>query len=58
MCIRDRSKSGYGEKIYKMANNNRLLYDLTAIFFAIIFGLIIHETTREIKCLKKLTLQS
>ena len=42
------SKSGYGEKIYKMANNNSLLYGLTAIFFAIIFGFIIHETTRRL----------
>ncbi len=42
------SKSGYGEKIYKMANNNRLLYGLTAVFFAIIFGFIIHETTRRL----------
>ena len=41
------SKSGYGEKIYKMANNNSLFYGLTAVFFAIIFGLIVHEITRR-----------
>ena len=42
------SKSGYGEKIYKMANNNSLFYGLTAVFFAIIFGFIIHEITRRL----------
>ena len=41
------SKSGYGEKIYKMANNNSLFYGLTAVFFAVIFGLIVHEITRR-----------
>ena len=42
------SKTGYGEKIYKMANNNSLLYGLTAVFFAFIFGFIVHEITRRI----------
>ena len=42
------SKSGYGEKIYKMANNNSLLYGLTAVLFAIIFGFIVHEITRRL----------
>ena len=42
------SKSGYGEKIYKMANNNSLFYGLTAVFFAIVFGFIIHEITRRL----------
>ena len=42
------SKTGYGEKIYKMANNNSLLYGLTAVFFAFIFGFIVHEITRRV----------
>ena len=41
------SKSGYGEKIYKMANNNSLFYGLTAVLFAIIFGFIVHAITRR-----------
>ena len=42
------SKTGYGEKIYIMANNNSLLYGLTAVFFAFIFGFIVHEITRRV----------
>ena len=42
------SKTGYGEKIYKMANNNSLLYGLSAVFFAFIFGFIVHEITRRV----------
>ncbi len=42
------SKTGYGEKIYKMANNNSLLYGLAAVFFAFIFGFIVHEITRRV----------
>ena len=41
------SKSGYGEKIYKMANNNRLSYGLIAVFFAIVFGFFVHESIRR-----------
>ena len=41
------SKTGYGEKIYKMANNNSLLYGLIAVFFAFMFGFIVHEITRR-----------
>ena len=41
------SKSGYGEKIYKMANNNGLSYGLSAVFFAIIFGFFVHESIRR-----------
>ena len=42
------SKTGYGEKIYKMAHGNSLLYGLTAVFFAFIFGIIVHEITRRV----------
>ena len=42
------SKTGYGEKIYKMANDNSLLYGLTAVFFAFIFGFIVYEITRRV----------
>ena len=42
------SKTGYGEKIYKMAHGNSLLYGLTAVFFAFIFGFIVHEITRRV----------
>ena len=42
------SKTGYGEKIYKIANNNSLFYGLTAVFFAFIFGFIVHEITRRV----------
>ena len=42
------SKTGYGEKIYKIANNNSLLYGLSAVFFAFIFGFIVHEITRRV----------
>ena len=42
------SKTGYGEKIYKMANDNSLFYGLIAVFFAFIFGLIVHEITRRV----------
>ncbi len=41
------SKSGYGEKIYKMAKNNRLSYGLMAVSFAIIFGFFVHESIRR-----------
>ena len=41
------SKTGYGEKIYKVANNNSLLYGFTAVFFAFIFGFIVHQITRR-----------
>ena len=41
------SKSGYGEKIYKMAKNNRLSYGLIAVFFAIVFGFFVHEIIRR-----------
>ena len=41
------SKSGYGEKIYKTANNNSLFYGLNAVLFAIIFGFIVHAITRR-----------
>lgn len=42
------SKSGYGEKIYKLANNNSFLYGLTAVIFALIFGFFIHESIRRL----------
>ena len=41
------SKTGYGEKIYKVANNNSLLYGFTAVFFAFIFGFIVHQIIRR-----------
>lgn len=41
------SKSGYGEKIYKMAMENSLSYGLVAVLFALIFGFIVHETLRR-----------
>ena len=41
------SKSGYGEKIYKMSNNNKLSYGLIAVFFALVFGFLVHESIRR-----------
>ncbi|MAJ23941.1 MAG: hypothetical protein CMP36_00365 [Rickettsiales bacterium] len=41
------SKSGYGEKIYKMAMDNSLSYGLIAVFFAMFFGFIVHEAMRR-----------
>ena len=41
------SKSGYGEKIYKIANYNSLLYGIAAVLFAAIFGFIVHEISRR-----------
>ena len=41
------SKSGYGEKIYKMAMENSLSYGLIAVLFAIFFGFGVHETIRR-----------
>ncbi len=42
------SKSGYGEKIYKMAMENSFLYGLIAVFFAMVFGFTVHETIRRV----------
>jgi uncharacterized protein (TIGR02186 family) len=41
------SKSGYGERIYRMAKENSLFYGLIAVFFAMGFGFIIHESVRR-----------
>ncbi len=42
------SKSGYGEKIYKMAMENSFLYGLMSVLFAMIFGFTVHETIRRV----------
>ena len=41
------SKSGAGEKIYKMASENGLSYGLLAVLVALIFGFMVHETIRR-----------
>ena len=41
------SKSGYGEKIFKMAMENSLSYGLMSVFLALIFGFMVHETIRR-----------
>ncbi len=41
------SKSGYGEKIYRMAMENSLTYGLIAVFLAMLFGFIVHDTMRR-----------
>ena len=42
------SKSGYGEKIHRMAKENSLIYGILAVFFALIFGFLVHETIRKV----------
>ena len=42
------SKSGFGEKIYKTAKNNRLSYGFISVFFAIVFGFFVHESIRRL----------
>ena len=42
------SKSGVGEKIYKMSNEQSLVYGLVAVFFALAFGFVANLITRKV----------
>jgi len=41
------SKSGIGEKIYKMAYENGLNYGILTVLLALLFGFLVHETIRR-----------